>query len=187
MANTLRSNSLDPALKAEAILLPSEAIVGDRMETVDPDAIHAARDRLRAALGSSLRDDLLAQHRAESPRGDDLSPAAKGTRKLRLVALGLLAAAGQEEGAALAKRQFDAADNMTDRQGALGILVSLDRPERQAALDAFYERFRDDQLVLDKWFGLQAAAQRPRHASTRSSGWRSTPISPSPTPTGCAR
>ncbi len=50
---------------------------------------------------------------------------------------------------------------MTDRQGALEILVSLDAPERQAALDAFYQRFHDDPLVLDKWFALQAAAQRP--------------------------
>ena len=50
---------------------------------------------------------------------------------------------------------------MTDRQGALGILVSLDVPERQATLDAFYARFHDDPLVLDKWFALQAAAQRP--------------------------
>ena len=49
---------------------------------------------------------------------------------------------------------------MTDRQGALGVLVSLQAPERQAALDAFYERFQDDALVLDKWFALQAAAQR---------------------------
>jgi aminopeptidase N len=49
---------------------------------------------------------------------------------------------------------------MTDRQGALAILVSLDEPERQQALDAFYERFRDDPLVIDKWFALQALAQR---------------------------
>jgi aminopeptidase N len=49
---------------------------------------------------------------------------------------------------------------MTDRQGALGVLVSLDAPERQAALDSFYERFHGDPLVLDKWFALQAAAQR---------------------------
>ncbi len=160
VGTTLRSNSLDPALKAEAILLPSEAIIGDRMERVDPDAIHTARDRLRAVLGSNLRDDLLAQHQVEGARGDDLSPAAKGIRKLRLVALGLIAAADAQQGAALAKQQYDAADNMTDRQGALGVLVSLDQPQRPAALDAFYQRFRDDQLVLDKWFGLQAAAQR---------------------------
>jgi aminopeptidase N len=50
---------------------------------------------------------------------------------------------------------------MTDRQAALGVLVSLQASERQAALDAFYQRFHDDPLVLDKWFALQASAQRP--------------------------
>jgi aminopeptidase N len=49
---------------------------------------------------------------------------------------------------------------MTDRQGALGVLVSLEAPEREQALDAFYSRFKDDPLVLDKWFALQASAQR---------------------------
>ena len=93
--------------------------------------------------------------------GHDLSPAAKGIRRLRTVSLGYVAAADEERAAALAKAQFDAADNMTDRQGALGILVSTRAPERQAALDAFYARFRGDPLVIDKWFALQAAAQRP--------------------------
>jgi len=157
---TLRSNSLDPAFKAEAILLPSETLIAERMDVVDPDAIHASREKLRQALGSALSDDLLAAHRLDGVEGHDLSPAAKGIRRLRTVALGLLAAADPAGAAALAKAQFDAADNMTDRQGALGILVSLDAPERQSALDAFYNRFHDDALVLDKWFALQAAAQR---------------------------
>jgi aminopeptidase N len=73
----------------------------------------------------------------------------------------LLASAAEAQAAQLAKAQFDSADNMTDRQGALGVLVSLDAPERQAALDAFYDRFRSEPLVLDKWFALQAIAQRP--------------------------
>jgi aminopeptidase N len=76
------------------------------------------------------------------------------------VALGLISAADEAEAAELAKAQFDRSDNMTDRQGSLGILVSLDAPQRQEALDAFYGRFHDDPLVLDKWFALQAAAQR---------------------------
>ena len=160
VAATLRSNSLDPAFKGEAILLPSEALIADRMEVVDPDAIHAAREALRRSLGTALSSDLLAAHRSDGVDGDDLSPRAKGIRRLRTVALGLIAAADATQGAALAKAQFDRADNMTDRQGALGILASLDAPERQAALDAFYDRFHDDALVLDKWFALQAAAQR---------------------------
>ncbi len=81
-------------------------------------------------------------------------------RRLRSVTLGLIAAGDEALGAALAKAQHDAADNMTDRQGALAILVSLEAPEREAALDAFYQRFQDEPLVLDKWFALQATAQR---------------------------
>ena len=160
VAATLRSNSLDPALKGEAILLPSEALIADRLAVVDPDAIHASREVLRHALGSDLASDLLAAHRSDGVEGHDLSPRAKGIRRLRTVALGLIAAGDEAEGAALAKAQFDRADNMTDRQGALGILVSLDAPERSEALDAFYDRFHSDPLVLDKWFALQAAAQR---------------------------
>ena len=158
---TLRSNSLDAAFKAEAIMLPGEALIADRLDVVDPDAIHDSRDRLRGELGSSLHDTLLSAHRSDGVEGHDLSPAAKGVRRLRTVALSLLAAGNEAEGASLAKAQFDRADNMTDRQGALGVLVSLQAPDRQAALDAFYDRFRDDPLVIDKWFALQAAAQRP--------------------------
>jgi aminopeptidase N len=157
---TLKSNSLDVAFKAEAIIVPSESLVADRMDVVDPDAIHASREALRQAIGTSLSDALLAAHRSDGVSGDDLSPRAKGIRRLRAVALGLIAGGDERQAASLAKAQFDRADNMTDRQGALGVLVSLDAPERQAALDAFFQRFHDDPLVLDKWFALQAAAQR---------------------------
>ncbi len=157
---TLNSNSLDPAFKAEAILLPSESLIADRMDVVDPDAIHRAREELRAAIGSALGDELVAAHASDGAAGDDLSPLAKGIRRLRTVALGLLAAANEAKASGLAKAQFDRADNMTDRQGALGVLVSTHSMERQQALDAFYARFHDDPLVLDKWFALQAAAQR---------------------------
>ena len=157
---TLKSNALDPSFKAEAILLPSESLIADRMDVVDPDAIHASRESLRKAIASALSGELLAAHRSDGVEGHDLSPRAKGIRRLRTVALSLLSAADQAQAAALAKIQFDGANNMTDRQGALGVLVSLDAPERQQALDAFYARFKDDALVVDKWFALQAAAQR---------------------------
>ncbi|MFL6759007.1 aminopeptidase N [Sphingomonas sp.] len=158
---TLKSNALDPAFKAEAILVPSDTLIAERTDLVDPDAIHASREALRKAIGSALAGELLAAHRSDGVEGHDLSPRAKGIRRLRTVALGLIAGADEPKAAQLAKAQFDAADNMTDRQGALGVLVSTETPERQAALDAFYQRFHDDPLVLDKWFALQAAAQRP--------------------------
>ena len=160
IGDTLRSNRLDPAFKAEAILLPMESIVGDRMETVDPDAIHSARERLRAAVGNALLGELANAQRPSGFAGDDLSPEAKGTRRLRTVALGLLAAADPAGAAKLAKEQFDSADNMTDRLGALSVLASLDAPERATALRQFHDRFETDPLVLDKWFAVQASAQR---------------------------
>ena len=160
MRGTLTSNALDAAFKGEALTMPSESMIGDRMELVDPDTIHAARDALRSAVGRALAGELAVAQRAGAP-GSDLSPEAKGVRRLKTVALALLAAGDPGEGARLAKAQYDAADNMTDRQGALAVLVSLDSAERTEALADYYERYRGDSLVLDKWFGLQAAAQRP--------------------------
>jgi aminopeptidase N len=159
MRGTLRSNALDPAFKGETLSLPSEGLIGDRLELVDPDAIHQSRESLRRAAGAELANELMQAHAAGSA-GDDLSPSGKGIRKLKTVALWLLAGGDPARGAALAKAQYDAADNMTDRQGALSVLTSLDGPEREAAFADFYQRYRDDSLVLDKWFALQAAAQR---------------------------
>jgi aminopeptidase N len=159
MRGTLQSNALDPAYKGEALSMPTEGLIGDRMEVVDPDAIHGSRDALRQAVGIALAEDLGRAHE-QSASGIDLSPDAKGVRRLKSVSLALLAAGDPVRGAALAKAQYDAADNMTDRQGALTVLASLDRPERDAAFVSFYDRYQDDSLVLDKWFALQAAAQR---------------------------
>ena len=160
VANTLRSNVLDSAYKAEAILPPNESVIGDRMTVVDPDAIHAAREKLRSAIGRAMLGELTNAQRPSGLSGDDVSREAKGARRLRTVALGLLAAGDPVQGAELAKAQFDSADNMTDRQGALTVLASLEAEQRDQALRAFYERFEDDPLVIDKWFAVQASAQR---------------------------
>ena len=160
VANTLRSNVLDSAYKAEAILPPNESMIGDRMTVVDPDAIHAAREKLRSAIGRAMLGELANAQRPSGLSGDDVSREAKGARRLRTVALGLLAAGDPAQGAELAKAQFDSADNMTDRQGALTVLASLEAEQRDQALRAFYERFEDDPLVIDKWFAVQASAQR---------------------------
>jgi aminopeptidase N len=160
VGDTLRSNRLDSAFKAEAILPPSESMIGDRMEVVDPDAIHAARERLRSTIGGQLERELANAQRGGGQPGHDLSGEAKGARRLRTVALNLLAAGNPARGAELAKAQFDAADNMTDRQGALMVLASLDAGEREEALRAFYNRYEADPLVIDKWFAVQSSAQR---------------------------
>jgi len=157
---TLADEALDPAFVAEAVLLPSESFIGDQLEFVDPEAVHRVREALRKDLGAGLESRWRAAYASTAANRYEYSAAAKGARRLRTVALGYLAASGAADAAATAKRQFDEADNMTDRQGALGVLVNGDSPERQQALDAFYARYRDDALVLDKWFTAQALSSR---------------------------
>ena len=91
-----------------------------------------------------------------------LSAEARGARKLKTQALVYLTPADPAEAKRRAKAQFDAADNMTDRQGALMALCGLDGPERDAALAAFHARFAGNALVIDKWFSLQAGSLHPR-------------------------
>jgi aminopeptidase N len=165
---TLANPELDPAFIAEAVLLPSEAFIGDQMLVVEPEAIHAARERLRSALGSELESIWRSAYSANAANRFEYSPAAKGARRLRTVALGYIAASGAEDAPGLAMRQFEQADNMTDRQGALGTLANSDAAERTEALGKFYERYRDNALVLDKWFTVQALSTRlPRAIGAR--------------------
>ena len=85
----------------------------------------------------------------------------RGARKVKAAALGLLAAGDPGTANALAASQFDGADNMTDRQSALMILCSMETPEREKALADFYESFKGNDLVIDKWFTLQAFSTHP--------------------------
>jgi aminopeptidase N len=161
VADTLDDPALDPAFVAEAVLLPSEAFVGDQLSVVDPDAIHRAREALRGDLGRALADRWREVYEANSGAAPyEYTPAAKASRRIRSVALGYIDASGAADADELAFRQFERADNMTDRQGALTTLVNGDSDKREAALDIFYNRYTGNSLVLDKWFQTQALATR---------------------------
>jgi aminopeptidase N len=151
----------DHAFAAEAVLLPSEAFLGDQMEQVDPVAIRRSRDRLRAVLGKQLRTEWEQTYAAAAPGASfSLDRIAKGKRRLRNVVLGYLVAGDETTGAHVAWDQFQQADNMTARQGALTALVNSNAPQRTAALDSFYQRYQGDNLVIDKWFTAQAFSTR---------------------------
>jgi aminopeptidase N len=158
--NTLTNNALDPAFIAEAVLLPSEAFVGDQMLVVDPDAVNAARESLRQDLGGKLAGEWRAAYAAQSGRPFEYSPAGKGARRMANVALGYIAGSGVEDAGSLALKQFETSDNMTDRLAAMATLANSDAPERRTALDAFYARYKDNPLVIDKWFSTQALSMR---------------------------
>lgn len=161
VAQTLAGRGSDPAFVAEAVLLPSEAFIGDQMVTVDPDAIRRERLALQAAIGKALEKEWRAILEGAAPAATDLSRTAKGGRRLRGVALAYLAATGVDDAPALAFRIFSDADGMTERQAALATLAHGDSEERTHALDIFYQRYRDNPLVLDKWFQVQAWSMRP--------------------------
>jgi aminopeptidase N len=152
----------EPAFAAEALALPGEATLADRMDVVDADAIHTARDKTRATIGQKLGDRLRATYdRLADRAGYTIDGSAIGRRSLRNTCLSYLVAGGEASAVRLAKAQFDAGQNMTDVLAAVGILSSVDRPERLDALAAFYQAWHHDPLVLDKWFAIQALSSLP--------------------------
>ncbi|MBZ9935026.1 aminopeptidase N [Mesorhizobium sp. BR1-1-16] len=154
---------LEPAFRAQVLQLPSEADIAREIgENVDPDAIAIARRQLRQAIVASLGPKLLAIHAAlatESGFTPDASSA--GSRSLRNTILDLMVASGSRAAIGAAVWQFETADNMTDRLGALAALCHAALPERKAALDMFHDAYQHDPLVLDKWLTLEASVPSP--------------------------
>jgi aminopeptidase N len=152
----------DPAFAAEALSLPSEATLAEQMPVVDPDALHAARRALRRAIAAALEAELRAAYRAYGTSGRySPDPESIGRRALKNLALGYLMELETPNVIALCEEQFSRADNMTDAIAALGLLANCDCPQRLPALEAFHARWRDEPLVLDKWFAVQAGSRLP--------------------------
>lgn len=158
----LADTALDDLMRGELVMLPGEAYLAEQINPVDPARVHAEREALKAWLGRELSDAWRGVHDRSTAVPYGLDAAARGARKLKTQALVYLAAADPVEAAQRAKAQYDAADNMTDRQGALMVLCGLDVPARDEALAHFHARFADNRLVIDKWFSLQAGSLHPR-------------------------
>ncbi|OGA65430.1 MAG: aminopeptidase N [Betaproteobacteria bacterium RIFCSPLOWO2_12_FULL_68_20] len=149
----------DPAFAAEALNLPSETFLAEKMDVVDPDRLHESRNRLRRELAGAIEKDLLERYEALANAGPySPDPASMGRRALRNACLSYLSELGAAE---LCRRQYAGADNMTDAMAALGCLANLDCAERQPALDSFYAKWKDEPLVVDKWFAVQASSRLP--------------------------
>ncbi|MBI1204034.1 MAG: aminopeptidase N [Rhodopseudomonas sp.] len=152
--------TLEPAFVALALTPPGEGDIAREIGgDIDPDAIYRARAALRIEIGTRLGDALAKAYDRMAVAGP-YSPdaAAAGKRALRNVALDLLATDRSPAAIARAVRQYDSADNMTDRLAALATLAQHDVPARDTALADFYRRYADNALVIDKWFSLQATA-----------------------------
>jgi aminopeptidase N len=153
----------DPAFTALVLSMPAEGDIARHLKSdIDPDAVLAARQSLRRALGAALATNLLElRERITSPPPYDPGAAQAQRRQFRAAALDL-AAAG-DPGLALppARAAFRDADNMTDRMAALTVIAQYPGEDREEALAAFEKRYAGDALVMDKWFALNATLPEP--------------------------
>jgi aminopeptidase N len=164
LETTLADDRLDPAFRALVLRLPSDEELAQTLHeagaTPDPDAIHAARNRLRDAVAAALEAPLAEAFARMKPAGPfSPDPRMAGQRALRLAALGYLSRSDRGTRAA---RLFAEADNMTEQLGALACLVEAGAAG--AALADFARRWAGDRLVMDKWFAVQIAGAAPDHA-----------------------
>jgi aminopeptidase N len=149
----------DPAFAALALRLPDLTELILAADAPDPEALFAAREKLRREIASALRARL--EPIATAPSETPFSPAADaaGRRALKAAALDLLAALGPEMGEIFVAA-YDNAQSMTEAAAALEALGTSESPAFDDALERFYARWRDNPLVLDKWFAIQASAPR---------------------------
>ena len=163
MRQVLSNASLDAAFKELVLTLPSETYISEQLESVDPQYVHAVREAMRLQLAIAMHEDwqtCYAQNRVLGAYSPDAI--SSGKRALSNMALHMLCLAAQHEGSPVwpgkALQAFKDASNMTDRFGALSALVSSGHALAEQALGQFHALFKDEALVIDKWFALQASA-----------------------------
>jgi aminopeptidase N len=157
----LEDDDSDPALRALALALPDPAYVGSLEPTIDPDGVMAAWKHVEKALAAAHRDAFLRAHDRHRPREPYAPTQAQiGARSLSNLCLRYLGALDDAAAHALAREQYERADNMTDSIAALVALRDSEAPARDAMYARFEARWRDEPLVLDKWFTLQARSLR---------------------------
>lgn len=159
----LEDESLDPALRAELLTPPSFEDVASKLTLVDVDRVEAARDFYRAALGHALLDKATQLYQTLWQQEDHtMNGTAYGRRKLRNVCLCLIMKAEESNALSACNEQFSTAKTMTDQIASLSLLVNSTHAEdRKKAIDGFYQQWHNDDLVMDKWFALQATCELP--------------------------
>ena len=166
LASVLENPQLDQAMVAEMLSLPSEAYLAEISDVADVDAIHAAREFARRQLADGLFDALWARYQANREVSKATAYVAEkehfARRALQNIALSYLMLSGRPEVLAATLEQYDACDNMTERLTALAVLVNSPfEAEKSKALEAFAEHFKDNPLVMDQWFSVQAGSGLP--------------------------
>lgn len=162
----LSDDALDPAMVAAMLTLPSEAYLTEISEVANVDAIHAARQFARQRIAEELFEPLWRRYTASRAVSEQTTYQADSdqiaSRSLQNVALTYLMLTGREEVLEACLKQYQMCDNMTERLAALTCLVnSCHEPAKADALERFAAYFKDDPLVMDQWFSVQAASPLP--------------------------
>ncbi|KES25593.1 MULTISPECIES: aminopeptidase N [Pseudomonas] len=162
----LQDNALDQAMVAEMLSLPSEAYLTELSEVADVEAIHAAREFARKRIAEALREPLWQRYQAnrEASRKTPYLAEAEhiARRSLQNIALSYLMLVGGDEVLAACLEQYEACDNMTERLTALAVLVNSPYDDEKAkGLEMFADYFKDNPLVMDQWFSVQAGCTLP--------------------------
>jgi aminopeptidase N len=157
----LSDPSLDGSIKALTLTLPSEELLSQELDIVDPDAVHRARRFVVRELATALREDLMRTYERHAHGTDAIDKEQIARRRMKNRALRYLVTLEEPETTTMAVEQFSTAAGMTDYEAAFMSLVDLVSPETDRAIEAFYQRWRDDALVLDKWFRMQAMSSTP--------------------------
>jgi aminopeptidase N len=163
MRSVLRHPDLDAAFKELVLTLPAETFIAEQLDVVDPQRIHAVRESMREQLATALHADWERAYEGNSDSGAySPDPVSSGRRALAGLALTHLCLAARTGGDTVwpgrAYQRFKDASNMTDRFNALAALVSSGSNLAQQALQRFHAMFKNEPLVLDKWFALQSGA-----------------------------
>ena len=163
MRTVLRHATLDAAFKELVLTLPGETYIAEQLDVVDPQRVHAVRESMREQLAQALAPDWEWAYEAHKDSGAYRpDPVSSGRRALAGLALTQLCLAARASGDTVwpgkAYQRFKDASNMTDRFNALAALVSSGHELAASALQRFHAMFRNEPLVLDKWFALQAGA-----------------------------
>lgn len=150
----LTQKGLDKAFIARAIALPTEEDLYDKADVVNMHKIKVVRQMMRQAFASTFEKELLKIYKSNMLKGDYTPDNTSfAARAIKNMALGYLALTKHSD---LVYKQFETANNLTDRLSALGILVNNNLPEADKALEKFYQMYETDDLVLNKWFAVQA-------------------------------
>ena len=161
MRAVLRHPQLDAAFKTLVLEVPDENALAEQLVNVDPQRVHAVRERVLAQLARDLHNDWAWAFDAHQVLGAYTpDPVSAGKRALANLALAMLcldaAATGDTVWPGRASQRVDEAANMTERLGALTALTQSHAEGADRALAHFHAQFHHEALVIDKWFALQA-------------------------------